>query len=62
MSTRQLYYRITRGIRITARPRYLPDQSDPDEPRFVFAYRIRIENVSGAPAQLPAATGTSTIR
>ncbi len=47
-----LFYRITDGIRITASPAYLPRQSNPDEPRFAFAYRIRIENVGDLPAQL----------
>ncbi|HLU24227.1 MAG TPA: Co2+/Mg2+ efflux protein ApaG [Longimicrobiales bacterium] len=47
-----LYHRITEGIRVTARPSYLPEQSDPLEPRYVFAYRIRIENVGDEAAQL----------
>lgn len=47
-----LYHRITEGIRVTARPSYVPEQSDPLEPRYVFAYRIRIENVGDEAAQL----------
>jgi ApaG protein len=46
------FYQITEGIRVTVQPSYLPAQSDPSAPRYVFAYRIRIENVSDAPAQL----------
>lgn len=46
------YYRITEGIRITAHPFFVAEQSDPAEPRYVFAYHIRIENVGDAPAQL----------
>jgi ApaG protein len=47
-----LFYRNTDGIRVTAAPTYLPAQSDPGEPRYVFAYSIRIENVGDAPARL----------
>jgi ApaG protein len=50
--TRMLYYRITDGIRITVTPVYLDRHSDPGEPRYVFAYRIRIENVGGEAAHL----------
>jgi ApaG protein len=46
------YYRMTEGIRITAHPYYLAAQSDPLHHRFVFAYRIRIENVGDEAAQL----------
>jgi ApaG protein len=47
-----MYYRISEGIRVTAQPFYLDYESDPGEPRYVFAYRIRIENVGDAAAQL----------
>ena len=46
------FYRLTHGIRITVRPEYLADQSDPTRHRFVFAYHVRIENVGIQPAQL----------
>jgi ApaG protein len=46
------FYRLTHGIRITVRPEYLADQSDPARNRFVFAYHVRIENVGAQPAQL----------
>jgi ApaG protein len=52
MSRRPFFYRETEGIRITVRPLYLPDQSSPARRHFVFAYFIRIENVSAAAAQL----------
>ena len=42
----------TRGIRILAAARYLPEQSDPDRPVFVYVYQIRIENVGDRRAQL----------
>lgn len=47
-----LFYRITDGIRVTATPYYLEAHSDPSEPRFVFAYGIRIENVGDQAARL----------
>lgn len=44
--TRGLYYCITEGLRITARPRYVVEQSRPSAGHYVFAYRIRLENVA----------------
>lgn len=49
-----LFYRITDGMRITARPRFVPDQSRPGMRHFVFAYRIRLENTAERPARLLA--------
>jgi ApaG protein len=46
------FYRITDGIRITAQPYYVAEQSQPELLRFVFAYQIRIENVGEVAAQL----------
>lgn len=46
------FYRVTQGIRITVRPEYLADQSDPARSRFVFAYHVRIENVGTQSARL----------
>ena len=39
-------------IAVSASPQYLPDQSDPDNDRYVFAYTITIENPGSVPAQL----------
>lgn len=47
-----MYYRNTGGMRITVRPFYSSEHSDPMEPRYVFVYRIRIENVGEHTAQL----------
>ena len=53
MNTRRpFYYRETNGIRISARPIYLAEQSMPALGRYVFAYFIRIENVSQRTVQL----------
>ena len=46
------YYKESNNIRITVRPAYLRDQSEPAARHYVFAYYIRIENVGVQPAQL----------
>ncbi len=46
------YYHITSGIRITVRPSYLRDRSNPVLGQFVFGYHIRIENVGEQASQL----------
>lgn len=52
MSARPFYYKETSGIRITVRPLYLSDQSQPAHRHYVFAYFVRIENVSKRTVQL----------
>jgi ApaG protein len=39
-------------IKVTAQSTFVPDQSDPDAGRFVFAYTIKITNAGAVPAQL----------
>jgi ApaG protein len=46
------YYRVTGGIRITVRPVYLAERSNPLKGQYVFAYFVRIENVGTPTAQL----------
>lgn len=48
----QFYYRLSNGMRITVRPHFLPERSQPAIGEFVFAYRVRIENVADRTAQL----------
>ena len=50
--TTPFFYRMSNGIRITVRPVYLRDQSDPAAQHYVFAYFVRVENVGDRPAQL----------
>ena len=38
------YATTTRGVTVIVRSFFLADQSSPDENRFVWAYRVRIEN------------------
>ncbi len=52
MSPAPFYYRLTEGIRITVRPVYLPERSNPSKQHYVFAYFVRIENVGTVTAQL----------
>ena len=47
-----IYYRVTDGLRITVRPVYLPERSNPLKQQYVFAYFVRIENLAESTAQL----------
>ncbi len=52
MASNSFYYKESQGIRITVRPMYLRDQSEPSARHYVFAYFVRIENVGEVSAQL----------
>ena len=54
MSEEYLYAAETRGLVVRVRPQFLPDQSEPDERRWVWAYHIEIENRSRETVQLLA--------
>ena len=43
---------LTRGVRIVVRPRYVPEQSDPDRSQWLFAYHITIRNEGEQTVQL----------
>jgi len=45
---------VTRGIRVTARPQFLPHYSDPGNEHFVYSYRVRIANESAATVMVAA--------
>jgi ApaG protein len=47
-----MYTATTRAIRVTVRPQYLPDQSDPAKSQYVWAYQVRIENKGDVAVQL----------
>ncbi|HYD99135.1 MAG TPA: Co2+/Mg2+ efflux protein ApaG [Alphaproteobacteria bacterium] len=47
-----MYSQTTRGIRVSVQPMWLEDQSAPAENRYVWAYRVRIENEGGETVQL----------
>lgn len=46
------YSETTHDIRVTVRSFYLDDQSKPAEGKYVWAYRVRIENQGAATMQL----------
>ncbi len=50
--TTPAYEAETRGIRVEVRPLFLDDQSSPAESRFVWAYRVLIENRGRETVQL----------
>ena len=49
-----MYTAVTRDIQITVMPQYLPDQSDPDDNRFVWAYTVEVANLGRRTVQLVA--------
>ena len=49
---RFLYEATTEEVRVTVRPVFLDDQSEPQEQRFLWAYHIRIENQADQTVQL----------
>lgn len=52
MATPEMSDTTTQGIRVGATAYYLPEESEPDERRWVFGYTIVIVNVGDDPAQL----------
>jgi ApaG protein len=46
------YAKTTRAITVSVQPTFLPDQSSPEDGRFVWAYHVRIENQSNQAVQL----------
>jgi ApaG protein len=55
-----VYQAETEGFIVRVRPEYLPDQSDPDDRRWVWAYHVEIVNASSRTAQLIARAWTIT--
>jgi len=43
---------VTNKIRVSVRATYIPEHSDPEEPLYVYAYRIRITNEGERAAKL----------
>ncbi len=43
---------VTDGIRVEVRAEYVPEQSEPEQKRWLFAYHIRITNESDRTVQL----------
>ncbi len=49
-----MYKAVTRGISVTVMPRYMPEESSPDDGRYFFAYTVEIINTSLDRVQLRA--------
>jgi ApaG protein len=49
-----MYKAVTRGISVTVIPRYMPEESSPDDGRYFFAYTVEIINTSLERVQLRA--------
>jgi ApaG protein len=47
-----MYEQTTRHIRVSVRPQFLDHQSAPDQQKFVWAYTITVENLSGDTVKL----------
>ena len=47
-----MYEQETSGMVVRVAPEFLPEESKPDESRFVWAYTIEIENRTPEPVQL----------
>lgn len=47
-----MYEQETSGLLVRVEPQFLPDESEPDENRYIWAYTIEIENRSGPIVQL----------
>ena len=41
-----MYKAVTRGISVTVAPRYMPEESSPEQNRYFFAYTVEIINTS----------------
>lgn len=50
--TRHRYEETTRNILIAVEPDFLEEQSDPEECRYLWSYRVTIENRGDLPVQL----------
>lgn len=44
--------KLTQGIKISVKPEYQPDLSDPRKQKFVFTYKVEIKNESDQKVQL----------
>lgn len=51
-----IYQAVTRGIRIRVEPKYLDDQSSPEDSHFVWSYSIEINNDGSETVQLKTRT------
>lgn len=60
MTDETYYEAVTNSVRVRVAPLYLPAQSDPGARRWVWAYRIEVENTGTAAVQLVSRRWTIT--
>lgn len=58
MATPEMSDTTTEGVRVGATAYFLPDESDPDDRKYLFGYTIVIKNDSDKPVQLVSRTWT----
>ncbi len=46
------YEATTRGVRVRVTPAYLPDQSEPEQGQYVWAYTVEVENLGAETVRL----------
>jgi ApaG protein len=49
-----MYKAVTRGISVTVQPRFMPEESSPDDGRYFFAYAVEIINLGPERVQVRA--------
>ncbi len=49
-----MYNAVTRGISVTVTPRFMPEESSPEDGRYFFAYTVEIINTGLERVQLRA--------
>lgn len=47
-----MYSAVTHGVKVTVRPEYSPERSEPSEGRYFWLYTIEIENLGRVAVQL----------
>ena len=51
-----MYEQETAGVMVRVDPQFVPEQSSPDQGRFLFAYTVEIENRGAGAVQLISRT------
>ena len=57
-----MYSALTRDIRVTVRPEFSPERSEPSDESYFWVYTIEISNQSRKPVKLMHGTGASPTR
>lgn len=47
-----MYQAVTQNIQVTVEPHFLPEESDPEEGKYFFAYAVEIANLGSAIVQV----------